>query len=103
MSFRAIIAGKGAILAGKGAFLAGKGAILAGMQLDNSATLACRAILADLCCILAFFQCMLVRVWLEIFFIDRACHIGLGVCSDTASSHRVQLHGRTAGCTGQAC
>ena len=40
MSFRAIIAGKGAILAGKGAFLAGKGAILAGMQLDNSATLA---------------------------------------------------------------
>ena len=78
MSFRAIIAGKGAILAGKGAFLTGKGAILAGMQLDNSATLACRAILADLCCILAFFQCMLVRVWLEIFFIDRACYIGLG-------------------------
>ena len=94
MSFRAIIAGKGAILAGKGAFLAGKGAILAGMQLDNSATLACRAILADLCCIPAFFQCMLVHVWLEFFFIDRACHIGLGVCSDTASSHRVQLHGR---------
>ena len=58
--------------------IAGKGAILAGMQLDNSATLACRAILADLCCILAFFQCMLVRVWLEIFFIDRACYIGLG-------------------------